>query len=353
MHEDGSIMRGAVVFRVVGLALLVWSLASAGRAIALSIELKDVAPDRIERQRASEDGHLPLPGTPETDRLEQRLTEQGLKSGAPILIRVFKEESELEIWMEKGDTYVHFATYPICHWSGTLGPKLREGDKQTPEGFYTLASRQLHHVGRWPRSLELGFPNAFDRAHNRDGSYILVHGGCSSVGCFAMTNPVIGEIYGLARAALEGEQRHIPVHVFPFRMTEANLASHSASAWSGFWQDLRDGYQSFERTHRPPRVRVCEGRYWIEDGAPKPVDEPSREASERRKDRRRTAQDAIGEECPAPDVIAAQGKRQTDAEPMSRIGAPVPEASRVSGTGGGAISPDSQVEVPRALAGSR
>ena len=68
-----------------------------------------------------------------------------------VLIRIFKEESELEMWMQKGERYVHFATYPICHWSGTLGPKLAEGDKQTPEGFYTITRRQLHRIGRWPR----------------------------------------------------------------------------------------------------------------------------------------------------------------------------------------------------------
>jgi murein L,D-transpeptidase YafK len=257
-----------------------WALASgialavavaAPRAEALSIELKDAAPDRVERQRAAATGRLPLPGTPDVAKTAERLAEKGFANGAQMFIRIFKSESELEVWLEKNGRFEHFATYPICHWSGTLGPKQREGDKQTPEGFYTITSRQLHHVGRWPRSLNLGFPNAFDQAMGRSGSYILVHGGCSSVGCFAMTNPVIGEIYDLAAAALRGSQRHIPAHVFPFRMTEDNLSKYSTSEWASFWANLKEGYDSFERTRQPPRVSVCSNRYNVEHASPQEV----------------------------------------------------------------------------------
>jgi murein L,D-transpeptidase YafK len=243
--------------------------AAAGPASAISIELEDVAADRIERQRASADGRLPLPKTPDTTRLAERLASAGVTSGAPMLMRIFKASSELEVWMEKGETYVLFATYPICHWSGTLGPKLKEGDKQTPEGFYTLTNRQMRHLGRWRLAMNLGFPNAYDRAHERNGSYILMHGGCSSVGCFAMTNPVIAEVYGLAKAALKGGQRHLPVHVFPFRPTEAALAAHADSPWHDFWTTLQTAYTSFERTRRPPRISVCDGAYHVEDAPPK------------------------------------------------------------------------------------
>lgn len=248
-------------------ALLAMAAATSS-AYALSIELKDAAPDRVERQRAAAIGRLPLPGTPDVSKTAERLAAKGFAAGAPLLIRIFKAESELELWMEKNGRYELFATYPICHWSGTLGPKQREGDKQTPEGFYTITSRQLHHVGRWPRSLNLGFPNAFDHAMGRSGSYILVHGGCSSVGCFAMTNPVIGEIYGLAAASLRGGQRHIPTHVFPFRLTDENLAKNARSEWADFWANLKQGYDSFERTRQPPRVSVCENRYHIQDASP-------------------------------------------------------------------------------------
>ncbi len=238
-------------------------------ARAVTIELKDIAPDRIERQRAFSVNPAPLPGAPDADRTEARLADKGLKAGAPILIRIFKAESELELWMEKDGTFVPFATYPICNWSGTLGPKIREGDKQTPEGFYTVTSRQLHRIGRWRHALNLGFPNAYDESLKRDGSYILVHGGCSSVGCFAMTDALVLEIFKLTSAALRGGQYHVPVHVFPFRMTDANMASHAGTQWADFWTNLKEGYDSFERTHRPPRVSVCRGRYAVRD-APGP-----------------------------------------------------------------------------------
>lgn len=236
-------------------------------ARAVSIELKDVASDRVERQRKAAEGSLPLPGTPDLSRFQDRLKEAGVESGSHILLRVFKAESELELWIRKGSEFVLFATYPVCHWSGTLGPKLKEGDKQTPEGFYTVTKRQLHRAGRWPRSLNLGFPNVLDKSLARSGSYILVHGGCSSVGCFAMTNTVIEEIYNLTEAALQEGQEHVPVHVFPFRMTEANLANHKDSPWLPFWLNIKEGHDLFERTKRPPQVNVCEGKYQVKESA--------------------------------------------------------------------------------------
>jgi len=221
-------------------------------AQALTIELLDAAPDRIERQRLAARGALPLPGTPEIAETAARLEKLDLSEGSPVLIRIFKEESELEMWIQRNDRYLLFATYPICNWSGTLGPKLAEGDKQAPEGFYTVTRRQMHRSGRWPRSLNLGFPNVFDRSLLRTGSYILIHGGCSSVGCYAMTNDVINEVFGLVQKALKAGQRHVPIHVFHFRMTEANLDKYRTSEWAPFWNNLKQGYDSFETTRLPP-----------------------------------------------------------------------------------------------------
>lgn len=244
-------------------------LAASSPVCAVTIELKDVASDRVERQRAAAEGNLPLAGTPDLARLSERLAEKGLKIGAPIMLRAFKSESEFEVWIRKDDgEYVLFATYPVCHWSGTLGPKLREGDKQTPEGFYTVTRRQMHHVGRWPRSLNLGFPNVFDQTQSRNGSHILVHGGCSSVGCFAMTNAVIEEIYGFAERAIAGGQTHVPVHVFPFRLTDANLEQQKESPWHSFWANLKEGFDFVEKTKRAPRISVCDTRYRFRDPAP-------------------------------------------------------------------------------------
>jgi murein L,D-transpeptidase YafK len=231
-------------------------------AHAIEIVLKGAAPDRIERQRAEANGDIPLPGTPDLAKFEDRKAAAGVSQGDHVFIRIFKEEAELELWVRKGDRFERFATYPICFWSGDLGPKLAEGDKQTPEGFYTVRRRQLHVSGRWRRALNLGFPNVFDKANKRTGSYILVHGGCSSVGCYAMTDAVLKEIHWFAANALRrGGQQRIHVHAFPFRMTTQNMRRHAGSPHLDFWSDLKAAYDLFEETKIPPRIGVCRGRY--------------------------------------------------------------------------------------------
>ena len=283
-------------------------------ACALTIELKDVAPDRIERQRAAEAGRLPLPNTPDVARLVARGAVGGGHGGAPHRMRVVKASSELELWIEKGDRFVLFATYPICHWSGTLGPKLKEGDKQTPEGFYTITHRQTRHLGRWRGAINLGFPNVYDRSLSRSGSFILMHGGCSSVGCFAMTNEVMDEIYSLTKSAIDRGQRHVPMHVFPFRMTDEALAERAGHEWHPFWTSLKQGYDSFERTRQPPRVTVCKRAYHIEDaGTASTIVEP---VSRRRRSSRNSDQGpgAIRIACPKPVVAKAEGKDSQDAK---------------------------------------
>ena len=121
---------------------------------------------------------LPLPSAAITTDRDQRLAAKGMRAGSPVMIRIFKAEAQLELWMQKDGRFELFAAYAICYWSGKLGPKLHEGDKQAPEGLYTVGIGQIHHKGRWPRSLNIGYPNAFDRAYARTGSLILVHGGC-------------------------------------------------------------------------------------------------------------------------------------------------------------------------------
>jgi len=213
----------------------------------------------------------PLPGTPDLARLDARLQAEGVRLGAPVYVRIFKLESELELWVEKAGRFQRFATYPICLWSGRLGPKLKEGDRQAPEGFYTVAKEQLNPNSRWHRSFNLGFPNTYDRGKGRTGSLLMVHGGCSSIGCYAMTDNVVDEIWRFVTAALDDGQARIPVHVFPFRMTERNLRLRKGDRWSGFWADLKKGYDLFEASHVPPKVSVCEGRYAFEAGSPATV----------------------------------------------------------------------------------
>jgi murein L,D-transpeptidase YafK len=210
----------------------------------------------------------PLPGTPDLDRLDERLKAHGLEPGAPVFIRIFKLEFELELWMKRGERFERFAVYPVCRWSGGLGPKLAEGDWQAPEGFYTVDARALNPSSRWHRSFNLGYPNAFDRAHGRTGSYLMVHGGCSSIGCYAMTDPVIDEIWGLVTAALRKGQPRFHVHVFPFRMSEERLAERRNAPWAAFWSDLKPGFDAFEATGLPPKVSVCQGRYAVAPADP-------------------------------------------------------------------------------------
>jgi murein L,D-transpeptidase YafK len=199
--------------------------------------------------------------------LERRLAAKGIKVGSPVLIRIFKSEAELEIWLEVNGRFELFATYPICNWSGALGPKLSEGDKQSPEGLYTIGARQLHYSVRWRRALDLGFPNTFDRAFKRTGSDVLVHGGCTSTGCYAMTDAAMEEIFWLSEAALAHGQKQVQVHAFPFRMTAENLGVHAGSEWDGFWTNLKEAYDLFERTRAAPTVSVCNNRYVLNEGA--------------------------------------------------------------------------------------
>ncbi len=282
-------MRRSTTLRCMAMAAFAVATAlivAAPPGFAVTIELDDVAPDRIERQRAFADGALPLPGTPRLGHLDQRLANLGVKMGVRIFLRIFKAESELEVWVHTGKHYKAFATYPICHWAGTLGPKLREGDKQNPEGFYSVGRRQLRRQGRWPHSLNIGFPNQFDRAHKRTGSYILLHGGCSSIGCFAMTNAVMAEIFTLVRAAIRRGQPRVPIHVFPFRMTAANLRKQEGQPWFAFWANLKQAYDAFEATKVPPRIGLCDKRYVIEPMGPGDIGALGRNSPLRRVSRR-------------------------------------------------------------------
>ncbi|MBB3971393.1 L,D-transpeptidase family protein [Hansschlegelia beijingensis] len=181
---------------------------------------------------------------------------------APILIRIFKEEAVLEVWKQERDgRYGLLRSYPICQFSGTLGPKEREGDRQAPEGFYEIDRGSLNPFSRNHLAFNIGFPNAYDRSLGRTGSHLMVHGGCKSVGCYAMTHRRMEEIYGLVREALLSGQRSIPIQAFPFRMTEENMMRHADNPNMPFWEMLKVGYDAFAQTGVPPRVAACPGSY--------------------------------------------------------------------------------------------
>lgn len=199
----------------------------------------------------------------QTPLLQKDLSQADLELGAPIYIRIFKQEAQLEMWLKKDNEYELFKSYPICTFGfGGLGPKLQEGDGKAPEGFYFVKANQMNPYSSYHLSFNLGYPNAYDRAHQRTGSALMVHGNCVSVGCYAMTDQYINEIYTLAHKALEGGQNFFRVHVFPFRMTDENMKSHQSSQWYEFWQNLKQGYDFFEANQfNPPNVTVDNKRY--------------------------------------------------------------------------------------------
>jgi murein L,D-transpeptidase YafK len=206
------------------------------------------------------------------------LAKKQMTEKQPIFVRIFKEESELEVWKLKDDgRFYHFKTYPICNWSGELGPKTVQGDKQAPEGFYTITPKQMNPNSAFHLAFNMGYPNAFDRAHKRTGDALMVHGKCKSAGCYAMTDALIEEIYAIAREALAGGQDGFQAHAFPFRMNIANLARHASHPAAPFWATLKEGYDYFEATRQLPNIAVCEKRYvvnvkWKSAQPPKFVD---------------------------------------------------------------------------------
>jgi murein L,D-transpeptidase YafK len=182
--------------------------------------------------------------------------------GDGMVIRIFKQEEILEVWKKTANgTYRLFKTYEICSYSGDLGPKFKEGDRQSPEGFYTISPGLMHPKSNYYLAFNTGFPNKFDRAHGRTGSNLMVHGDCKSVGCYAMTDQGIAEIYALARESFKGGNPTFQLQIYPFRMTTANMAKHATSPHLEFWKNIKVGYEAFDINKVPPTWDVCEGRY--------------------------------------------------------------------------------------------
>jgi murein L,D-transpeptidase YafK len=199
---------------------------------------------------------------PLSELMLAELKAKSMEKESPILMRIFKEESELEIWkMDTSGLFALLSTYPICRWSGQLGPKIKEGDRQAPEGFYTITPGLMNPNSSNYLAINTGFPNAYDRANGRTGAFLMIHGDCSSSGCYAMTDEQIAEIYALAREAFSGGQRSFQIQAFPFRMTPLNMARHRNSPHLEFWSMLKEGYDYFEVTRQEPKIDVCEKRY--------------------------------------------------------------------------------------------
>jgi murein L,D-transpeptidase YafK len=209
-----------------------------------------------------QDDGVPKAIRPVSAELTAKMDQLGMKATAPIFLRIYKESSELEVWKERADgKYGLLKTYSICKWSGALGPKIKEGDRQAPEGFYTVTPAQMNPNSSYYLSFNIGYPNAYDRAYGRTGSNLMVHGACSSAGCYSMTDESAGEIFALARDAFKGGQTAFQIQAFPFRMTAENLAAHRSDPNLAFWKALKVGADHFEVTRVPPTVNVCNKAY--------------------------------------------------------------------------------------------
>jgi murein L,D-transpeptidase YafK len=188
---------------------------------------------------------------------------------SPILVRLFKQEAELEIWkQDRSGRFALLKTYPICRWSGDLGPKVREGDRQAPEGFYSISPAQMNPQSAYYLSFNTGYPNAFDKALGRTGSQLMVHGDCSSRGCYAMTDEQIAEIYSLGRESFFGGQKSFQLQAYPFKMTPINMAKHRNNPNMPFWKMIKEGNDHFEVTKQEPKVDFCEKKYVFDAAKP-------------------------------------------------------------------------------------
>jgi murein L,D-transpeptidase YafK len=190
------------------------------------------------------------------------MSKKSMDRNSPIMIRIFKEEGALEIWKAKTDNrFDKIADYKICAWSGKLGPKVKQGDRQAPEGFYNLTRANLNPNSKYYLAINTGFPNRYDAVNGRSGTDLMIHGACSSSGCYSMTDQQVLEIYAFARDAFKGGQSTVQLQAFPFRMTAENMVRHRMNQNNDFWQMLKVGYDNFEVTKRPPDVNVCEKKY--------------------------------------------------------------------------------------------
>ena len=200
-----------------------------------------------------------------TAQLPGDLAAIGARLGAPMLLRVFKQEREVEVWVQPEDqqTFVLFRIFPICFYSGKLGPKVKEGDMQSPEGFYFVGPAQMRAKSQYHRAIDFAFPNDYDAAQGYTGTELLIHGNCVSSGCYAMTDPFVEQLYELGSATAATAAQGFWIHAFPFHMTAEALAGQQDSPWLGFWQQLKAGYDAFETSRIPPHIRVDGGRYVV------------------------------------------------------------------------------------------
>lgn len=173
--------------------------------------------------------------------------------GKPVFIRIIKDERLLELWLQEpaNGLWKCHKSYTIAGMSGTTGPKTAEGDKQAPEGFYRVFPRSMNPHSKFHLAFNIGYPNRYDRELGRTGSFIMIHGSIWSVGCFAMTDAGIEEIYTLVNEAFNAGAKSVPVQIYPFRMTPERMDSERGHAQYTFWQHLYPGWLHTETQQAP------------------------------------------------------------------------------------------------------
>ena len=212
---------------------------------------------------------------PIPEKLVAEIAAKDMDLQSPMLVRLFKQEAELEVWKQnRAGQFALLKTYPICRWSGDLGPKVKEGDRQAPEGFYSITPAQMNPQSSYYLSFNMGYPNAFDKSLGRTGSQLMVHGDCSSRGCYAMTDEQISDIYALGRESFFGGQRAFQVQAYPFKMTPVNMARHRNNPNMPFWKMIKQGYDHFEVTKQEPKVEFCENKYVFDPSVPANMSRP-------------------------------------------------------------------------------
>ncbi len=207
------------------------------------------------------------------DTLAKQFKDKGLAyPSGDIFLRSFKSQNEMELWARDSDTaeYKLVKTYRICALSGILGPKRYEGDRQVPEGFYFI--EDFNPKSDFHLSLLLNYPNYSDMINGdkkKPGGDIYIHGGCVTVGCVPMTDPVIQEIYTLCLNAKLSGETYIPVHIYPLRFDKVGL-NYLGKTYADdttkqrFWVNLKAGYDYFERYHKiQPVMYTPDGKYVI------------------------------------------------------------------------------------------
>lgn len=240
------------------ISLIFFASCTTAEKTAVVVKTTQVVKQKQTIKQKPESKQVPIQ---KTLTLQKSLEKIGAKIGDPIFIRIFKQEKKLELWVKTKQEYKLCKTYTICAYSGELGPKLKQGDKQSPEGFYTVSKAQLKPNSKYHLAINIGFPNQYDKYQNRTGSYLMIHGKCSSTGCYAIGNEQIEEIYEMAAATFDNTAQKFHVHIFPFRMTQKNIELHSNNIWHSFWVNLKLGHDIFERYNVVPIIRASKERY--------------------------------------------------------------------------------------------